>query len=287
MSYPFLPPNPCCTATPASSPCATGDPCLIITTDQVKYNGSELLCIGVDPCDTMTTALQKINTKQCSTDASINSLNSQISIIENQINIINETLISIVNQLDVCCSTTTTTTLVPPTTTTTTICPCFTYDVTISLDDINNADDSRVNVNVPLDCNEQVNSKYEFFAPGTFTVCASNISEPPTQYIIQSFASVPTVDQPVITPECCTITIERGSITSTSELTALSACSAPLNTVAYIESNYVRVFTDPLGTLPFIGDGNFYRIQREIDDPVTVTARINSDGYVISSITIC
>jgi hypothetical protein len=89
--WPYLPENPCGCDSCESSNESTTD----VGSDNVRYVGPPLACTGIEACDTLTTALQKIDNVVC----------------------------NIFDILDVCCSNITTTT----TTSSTTICPCTTY----------------------------------------------------------------------------------------------------------------------------------------------------------------
>jgi len=80
--WPFLPQNPC--------GCSSNESTTNVGSDNIRYAGPVLACTGIEPCDTLTTALQKIDNVVC----------------------------GILDTLDVCCTTTTSTT---------TICPCTTY----------------------------------------------------------------------------------------------------------------------------------------------------------------
>jgi len=84
--WPYLPQNPCGCDSCESSNESTTD----VGSDNVRYVGPPLACTGIEACDTLTVALQKIDSVVC----------------------------NILDTLDVCCTTTTSTT---------TICPCTTY----------------------------------------------------------------------------------------------------------------------------------------------------------------
>lgn len=89
----YLPVDPCGCNTPSSQNNICGnDECsnTNVGSDNVRYIGEPLVCSGIEPCDTLTVALQKIDNAVC----------------------------GILDTLDVCCTTTTSTT---------TICPCTTY----------------------------------------------------------------------------------------------------------------------------------------------------------------
>jgi hypothetical protein len=90
------------------------DPCYThkTGTDLVFYNGANLPCVGVDTCDSVTLALQKIDQKLCPDALALAVLGS----ITNNLSIRNM-FCALVNG---CIPTTTTTTTVAPTTTTTT-----------------------------------------------------------------------------------------------------------------------------------------------------------------------
>jgi hypothetical protein len=87
----------------------------------------------------------------------------------------------------------------------------------------------------------------------------------------------------------------QGSISSTSHPT--DACSSTLDTGCWISntggfpgSEVITVssvvYTNPGGTIPFAGDGDFYHV--EIDfSPVSTNCQINSTGNVVSAIDLC
>lgn len=83
----------------------------IVSSDHVEYNGDNLSCTGIQNCDTLTVALQKIDNKICS-DAFVAQI---IQTIET-----NDVLKAYFCQLVSSCSPTTTTTSTSSTTTTTT-----------------------------------------------------------------------------------------------------------------------------------------------------------------------
>ena len=84
--WPYLPQNPCGCDSCESSNESTTD----VGSDNVRYVGPPLDCTGIEPCDTLTIVLQKIDEVVC----------------------------GILDTLNVCCTTTTSTT---------TLCPCTTY----------------------------------------------------------------------------------------------------------------------------------------------------------------
>lgn len=70
--YYYLPTNPCCT--PTCTPCGSDacvNPCYTYQTqsDHLAYTGVNLPCTGIDTCDTLTVALQKIEEKICELQA--------------------------------------------------------------------------------------------------------------------------------------------------------------------------------------------------------------------------
>jgi hypothetical protein len=116
---PYLPVNPCCTPTPVSTGChqsnsvsQCNNACstnLPVSSD-VIYNGPELTCTLIAPCDTVNVALQKADAIICSLLSQITSLTNLVNVLTEQIVNINSELIIIENNLDECCNTTTTTT---------------------------------------------------------------------------------------------------------------------------------------------------------------------------------
>jgi hypothetical protein len=113
MSY--LPGTPCYSHGTVVYPRGCGiDPCHVhkTGTDLVFYNGANLPCVGVDTCDSVTLAFQKIDQKLCPDALALAVLGS----ITNNLSIRNM-FCALVNG---CNPTTTTTTTAAPTTTTTT-----------------------------------------------------------------------------------------------------------------------------------------------------------------------
>lgn len=108
-----VPQNPCCTPQPIVTPCGGNDPCSAqpIGSQLVVYSGPNLACTGIQTCNTLSVALQKINEKICNLQDQIDDLS---------------------DALGICCTTTTSTSTSSTTTTTTTIlCPsCNFYSVT-------------------------------------------------------------------------------------------------------------------------------------------------------------
>jgi hypothetical protein len=104
------------------------------STDNIAYVGPNLSCTGVETCDTLTQAIEKINNFICS-----EAMVQQVIInITNNIEIYNQ-FVEIVNVAVSCetiwacglppTTTTTTTEIVPTTTTTTTEPKCFIYEL--------------------------------------------------------------------------------------------------------------------------------------------------------------
>lgn len=117
----YLPVNPCCGHTHTSHCYTTSCETNKSLSSTVVYDGPTLPGSGVEACDTLNTALSKI-------DAAILELKNQVDINTTSISLITEQIINInsqiINIINNCCSdtptTTTTTTTVAPTTTTTT-----------------------------------------------------------------------------------------------------------------------------------------------------------------------
>jgi hypothetical protein len=78
--WPYLPQNPCgCDSCESSNESTTN-----VGSDNVRYVGPPLDCTGIEPCDSLTTVLQKIDAKVC----------------------------ALVAQFEICCTTTTTSTTI-------------------------------------------------------------------------------------------------------------------------------------------------------------------------------
>ena len=57
----YLPVNPLCATDPCADPCKDPYRC----SDKLAYKGPNLPCTGINNCDTLSTALQKIEAKLC------------------------------------------------------------------------------------------------------------------------------------------------------------------------------------------------------------------------------
>jgi len=66
--WPYLPQNPCGCDSCESSNESTTD----VGSDNVRYVGPPLDCTGIEPCDSLTTVLQKIDDKICALVAQLN-----------------------------------------------------------------------------------------------------------------------------------------------------------------------------------------------------------------------
>jgi len=66
--WPYLPQNPCGCDSCESSNESTTD----VGSDNVRYVGPPLVCTGIEPCDTLTTVLQKIDAKICALVTQLN-----------------------------------------------------------------------------------------------------------------------------------------------------------------------------------------------------------------------
>jgi hypothetical protein len=119
---PYLPLNPCCSDVTVNTPCgcssvATHTSCNNLcgtnfpVSSNIIYNGPELTCTLIAPCDTVNVALQKADAIICSLVDQVNDLTLQVETLTSEIININEELVTIFNVLDSCCTTTTTTTI--------------------------------------------------------------------------------------------------------------------------------------------------------------------------------
>ena len=79
----FLPQNPCCNPAPLVNtvPCSGGNPCTtqLTASSHVGYSGPNLPCTGIQTCDTLTVALQKVDEKVCDLLNTVASLQEQIN----------------------------------------------------------------------------------------------------------------------------------------------------------------------------------------------------------------
>jgi hypothetical protein len=132
----YLPVNPCCTEVVSTTNCnqvyqISNYGCVknicksnFPVTSDIVYNGIELTCTLIAPCDTISVVLQKIDAILCSLNNQIISLNEQIVELTENITEAENDITVIFDTLEDCCTTTTTTTLTPTTTTTTTLEEC-------------------------------------------------------------------------------------------------------------------------------------------------------------------
>lgn len=74
----FLPKNPCCND---SSPLVNTTPCNVepVLSENVKYSGPSLSCTEVQPCDSLSVVLQKMNEQICDIWEILNSLTTTTS----------------------------------------------------------------------------------------------------------------------------------------------------------------------------------------------------------------
>lgn len=217
-----------------------------------------------------------------------------------------------------CITTTTTSTTIAPTTTTTTsiFCDCYVYEVTVTEQQLLDSDNGIVYVYVDEACVSNSYYIFEFTEAGTETICVSRTNTFIEQYIEISGEHTK-VSDPIKLNECCTTppptttttttltptttttttinSLRQGLISSTSHPT--DACSEILDTDCWV--SYVAglpggetvsvssvVYTNPGGTIPFIGDGEFYHIELELSSAST-NCQINGTGNVASAIGIC
>ena len=87
-------------------------------------------------------------------------------------------------------------------------------------------------------------------------------------------------------------TIDPGAISSnTSPIT--SNCSLTLDSICYIQHQAIgtiqvgdRIFNNVSGTNPFVGNGQYYKIRLNTNS-TEYSARVDSNGYILSPIAIC
>ena len=97
---------------------------------------------------------------------------------------------------------------------------------------------------------------------------------------------------PTITPTSSQSNLMLSLMSLTSD--PVDACPLTLSEFVYIQTvstGYVtigdRIFYDSAGTNPFIGDGNYWRIQIITDPYNGVSATVDSNGYIGGPIAIC
>ena len=100
-------------------------------------------------------------------------------------------------------TTTTTSSTSTTTTTTTVVCDCYTYRVTVTIDDLNASDNNQVEVTIPLTCDNFVNQKVSWDTEGSYDICVNSSSNAPFQYISVDSILVLTEQQPNNTYSCC------------------------------------------------------------------------------------
>lgn len=91
----------------------------IIGTSDVFYDGPQLPCSNIETCDTLNVAFEKLDGVVCVIIEDVESLTNEVNNIEKNLVGINNTLVIINNQLNICCPTTTTTSSSSTSTTTT------------------------------------------------------------------------------------------------------------------------------------------------------------------------
>lgn len=108
-----------------TNPCTCGNNACgcKISSDDVAYQGPNLECTGINTCDTLTEAIQKIDEFGCSEEL----VNIIIYNIQNNVDLYQQ-FTTIVNQT-VDCQTVFDCLATSTTTTTTTLCPCTTYRI--------------------------------------------------------------------------------------------------------------------------------------------------------------
>ena len=89
---------------------------------------------------------------------------------------------------------------------------------------------------------------------------------------------------PSITPSTSPSALFEGLISSNSDPS--DACPIPLSDTVWIEGDYVRVFTDSLGTIPFDGGSEFWHLQKNIDI-LSRSQEIDTDGYTVGFAALC
>jgi hypothetical protein len=101
MAYPFITIDTC-GCTPVPSNC--NDNCTTkILSSNIIYNGPELTCTTIEPCNTLNVVLQKMDAVICGLLSEIDVLNAAVIDFNSQIAIINTNITEINNRLDVCC----------------------------------------------------------------------------------------------------------------------------------------------------------------------------------------
>jgi hypothetical protein len=153
-------------------------------------------------------------------------------------------------------STSTTTTTSTSTTTTTTIAPTTTSTTT-----------STTTVD-PCLLSGTASMVYPTTSTTTSTTSTTTIAPTTTS------TTTTTTSQPLV----------LGYISSTSHPS--DGCSLTTNQEVYIQGNYTRIFNDPAGNFPFIGDGNYYKIIKAIDS-FPIGATVDSIGFVGGPISFC
>jgi len=247
----------------------------IIGTSAVKYDSTPLPCTNVNTCDGLNDILSKFDAVICDVKANVDILTEEIITLTEDVMVITEDITNIYSQLNVCCpTTTTTTTVVPTTTTTTTIVPTTTTT----------SSSTSSTTTSTTSTSSSTTSTSTTATPTTTTTSSSTSTSTSTTTIA-----------PTTTTTTTPSGLRQGSISSTSHPT--DACSEILDTGCWISntagipgSETVSVssvvYTNPGGTIPFVGDGDFYHIEIDFSSAST-NCQVNGTGNVDSAIGIC
>jgi hypothetical protein len=258
------------------------DPCYThkTGTDLVFYNGANLPCVGVDTCDSVTLALQKIDQKLCPDALALAVLGS----ITNNLSIRNM-FCALVNG---CNPTTTTTTTVAPTTTTTTSSSSTTTTTTTISDDCNcytiENDETESGVDPYffsyIDCISglELSTPLDFGQSDNFCGRAigitTNFTYTLTNFGLCGLDCPPTTT--TTTSSSSTTTTTSTSSTTTTTTTATPTTTTTTTTVACIEYNITNPTAGALDYSYVNCSGNFLGFSIDPDSCMSFSAQEGS-----------
>jgi hypothetical protein len=214
------------------------DSAWITNTDLVKYTGDNLSCIGVFTNDTLTTALQDINTSICPENIAtvlLDTIESNPQYVATFANFVNQTIIDCTTTTTTSTSTSTSTTSSTSTTTTTTTNSCHTTSTTTT-SILTPICLSYSAIDCPTSCLAQCTVYY------VTNACAVNLTPGCQIYINQNLTPAPagfysyngdcfivSTQGTILTQAACTGTTSTTS-TTTTIITPFALCYSPLST---------------------------------------------------------
>jgi hypothetical protein len=205
-------------------------------------------------------------------------------------------------------STTSTSTSSTTTTTTTVAQACYVYNLTATIDNaswtatqcyggitsgilpfVGNIFTTPCIINTSLVLNGITAVETPFNCSTTTTTSSTSSTTTTTSTSTSSTTTTTTTAEPTTTTTTTTIALQEALISSSSDIA--DACGLPLGPTCWVSgtgdiSIGDFVYTDALGTTPFIGDGDYYRIQILIY-PNTHSAQITGGGEIVGTPSVC